>query len=92
MKSKGYVLKADPGLLSSRAGSNPHRKESAMGSALGSAPDTERQRFEEQFAELTRHRRECDQAEHDHTTKTEAILKKLEEKNDGKVIHSAFYN
>ena len=90
MKSKGYVLKADPGLLSSRAGSNPRGKESAMGSALGSAPDTERQRFEEQFAELTKHRRECDQAVH--ITQTEAILKKLEEKNDGKVIHSAFYN
>lgn len=84
------MLKNDPGLLSSRAGSVPRGKESALGSGLGSAPDTERQRFEEQFAELTRHRRESDQAEK--LTKTEAILKKLEEKNDGKVIHSSFYN
>lgn len=90
MKSKGYVLQNEKVLLSSRAGSNPLTKDSRMASPLGSAPDTERQRFEAQFAELTRHRRESDQAEE--LTKTEAILKKLEEKNDGKVIHSAFYN
>ena len=86
MKSKGYASKNDSGFTSSRAGSNAQGKESG----LGSAPDTDRQRFEEQFAELTRHRRESDNAEK--LTKTEAILKKLEEKNDGKVFHSAFYN
>ena len=89
MKGKNFHLKGDSRNLSGRAGSNPMR-DSAKCSAISSAQETERQRFEEQFAELTKHRRESDQAEK--LTKTEAILKKLEQKNDGKVIHSAFYN
>ena len=57
-----------------------------------SQPSSDSEEFKERFEEFRRQLEKSPERDKDASAKAETILQRIREKNDGKVIHSQFYN